>query len=36
MNIGISEQNMISFAAGMALNKKIFIYNNSIYNPTLS
>ena len=22
MNIGISEQNMISFAAGMALNKK--------------
>ena len=27
MNIGISEQNMISFAAGMALNgKKIFLF----------
>ena len=27
MNIGISEQNMISFAAGMALNrKKVFLF----------
>ena len=27
MNIGISEQHMISFAAGMALNKKKFFYS---------
>ena len=26
MNIGISEQNMITVAAGMALNKKKFFY----------
>ena len=37
MNIGISEQNMISVAAGMALNKKkFFIYNYTFYHPKMS